>query len=163
VPPHRVGEKRFEIVHDRLLVLVSAPHTAASHDGALKPATDQRNHPAAVLRTARGPRVLWKSLHDLLRPRIARFLQGQPRLGRETAADRAAAPSGSGSRAPSRPDWSSRRCCPPGPGAASTPTPTGRRQAARRHSPAANRLVSARMGCPLAELCSDCLRWRSSR
>jgi hypothetical protein len=33
--------------------------------------------------------VLWKSLHDLLRPRIARFLQGQPRLGRATAADRA--------------------------------------------------------------------------
>jgi DNA polymerase III delta prime subunit len=32
---------------------------------------------------------LWKSLHDLLRPRLARLLQGQPHLGWEIAADRA--------------------------------------------------------------------------
>jgi hypothetical protein len=32
---------------------------------------------------------LWKSLHDLLRPRLARLLQGQPHLSWEIAADRA--------------------------------------------------------------------------
>src|SRR5919201_826090 len=33
--------------------------------------------------------VLWKSLHDLLRPPLARLLYGQPHLGWEIAADRA--------------------------------------------------------------------------
>src|SRR6266542_1668204 len=33
--------------------------------------------------------VLWKSLHDLLRPPLARLLQGQPHLAWEIAADRA--------------------------------------------------------------------------
>src|SRR5438552_7528346 len=33
--------------------------------------------------------VLWKSLHDLLRPRLARLLQGQPHMSWEIAADRA--------------------------------------------------------------------------
>src|SRR5438034_8574281 len=33
--------------------------------------------------------VLWKSLHDLLRPALARLLQGQPHLAWEIAADRA--------------------------------------------------------------------------
>ena len=33
--------------------------------------------------------VLWKSLHDLLRPRLARLLQGQPHISWEIAADRA--------------------------------------------------------------------------
>src|SRR5919204_3082667 len=33
--------------------------------------------------------VLWKSLHDLLRPPLARLLQGQPHLSWEIAADRA--------------------------------------------------------------------------
>src|SRR6266700_4355259 len=32
--------------------------------------------------------VLWKSLHDLLRPRLARLLQGQPHVGWEISADR---------------------------------------------------------------------------
>jgi hypothetical protein len=32
--------------------------------------------------------VLWKSLHDLLRPRLARLLQGQPHVSWELAADR---------------------------------------------------------------------------
>jgi len=33
-------------------------------------------------------RLLWRSLHDLLRPRLARVLRGQPHLGWEIAADR---------------------------------------------------------------------------
>src|SRR5438105_11657553 len=33
--------------------------------------------------------VLWKTLHDLLRPRLARLLQGQPHISWEIAADRA--------------------------------------------------------------------------
>src|SRR5262249_25959038 len=33
--------------------------------------------------------VLWKSLHDLLRPPLARLVRGQPHLGWEIAADRA--------------------------------------------------------------------------
>src|SRR5438128_4367062 len=33
--------------------------------------------------------VLWKSLHDLLRPALARLLQGQPHLAWEIAAERA--------------------------------------------------------------------------
>src|SRR5919204_4934606 len=33
--------------------------------------------------------VLWKSLHDLLRPPLARLMHGQPHLGWEIAADRA--------------------------------------------------------------------------
>src|SRR5437868_15536656 len=33
--------------------------------------------------------VLWKSLHDLLRARLARLLQGQPHISWEIAADRA--------------------------------------------------------------------------
>src|SRR6266540_1547330 len=32
--------------------------------------------------------LLWKTLHDLLRPRLARLLQGQPHLGWEISADR---------------------------------------------------------------------------
>src|SRR5919204_2937121 len=32
--------------------------------------------------------VLWKSLHDLLRPPLARLVRGQPHLGWEIAADR---------------------------------------------------------------------------
>jgi hypothetical protein len=51
---------------------------------------------AHVVRIAVSPELdpqaaepLWKSLHDLLRPRLARLLQGQPHLGWEIAADRA--------------------------------------------------------------------------
>src|SRR5712692_4020944 len=32
--------------------------------------------------------LLWKTLHDLLRPRLARLLQGQPHLGWEISANR---------------------------------------------------------------------------